>query len=125
MRRPAPRHPSSSTTSPCRTPPRAGAPCSRASRARRRLRLRNSALSELIFNAQRLSLHSFNGLPHLQDEFARTVRVDVRVSELAAVGIDGDELVLGVRVAPAVTFGLSAGFFAAIGDLPSLAIVQC
>lgn len=32
------------------------------------LRLRNSALSELIFNAQRLSLHSFNGLPHLQDE---------------------------------------------------------
>lgn len=32
------------------------------------LRLRNSALSELVFNAQRLSLHSFNGLPHLQDE---------------------------------------------------------
>lgn len=32
------------------------------------LRLRNSALSELVFNAQRLRLHSFNGLPHLQDE---------------------------------------------------------
>jgi broad specificity phosphatase PhoE len=29
------------------------------------LRLRNSALTEIVFNPRRLSLHSFNALPHL------------------------------------------------------------
>jgi hypothetical protein len=37
-------------------------------------RVRNCSVSEFVFSADRLSLDSFNALPHLTDERLRTFR---------------------------------------------------